>query len=130
MSYAVSQINVEVCLFFFKRDLIVLFFLLCLVNITVFRVPCIPITPISIDTFLKVLELLPLESLSAILEYRFALQQQQNSKKMCHFMFSVEKIVYVTCMLDNNSLIHRVLYNCVALQIIVFNQNNKYCFIL
>ena len=45
--------------------------------------PCIPITPISNDTFLKVLELLPLESLSAILEYRFALQQQHKSKKMC-----------------------------------------------
>ena len=61
---------------------------------TVFRVsialPCIPITPISSDTCLKVLELLPLESLSAILEYRFALQQQQKSKKMCHLMFSVE----------------------------------------
>ena len=86
-------------MFFF----VVLFLLL---SILVFRVsvslPCIPITPISIDTFLKVLELLPLESLSAILEYRFALQQQQKSKKMCHLMFSVEKFAHVTCMLDNN----------------------------
>ena len=90
-----------------------------LVNITVFRVsvalPCTPIIPISIDTVLKVLELLPLENLSTILEYRFALQQQQKSKKMCQFMFSVgpnstilrprfsvEKIAYATCMLDNN----------------------------
>ena len=92
-----------------------------MVNITVFRVsvafPCTPITPISIDTVLKVLELLPVENLSTILEYRFALQQQQKSKKMCHFMFSLgpnstilhpmfsaEKIAYVTCMLDNNSI--------------------------
>ena len=76
------------------------------VYITVFRVsvalPCIPITPISIDTFLKVLVILHLESLSAILEYRFALQQQQKSKKMCHLMFSVEKFAHVTYMLDNN----------------------------
>ena len=50
---------------------------------------CTPITPISIDTVFKLLELLPLESLSTILEYRFALQQQQKSKKMCHFMFSL-----------------------------------------
>ena len=82
--------------------------------LTVFRVsvslPSMPITPISIHTFLKVLELLPLESLSAILEYRFALQQQQKSKKMCHLMFSVEKFARVTCMLDNNLLIHIVLY--------------------
>ena len=64
-----------------------------LVNITVFRVsvalPYTPITPISIDTVFKMLELLPLEILSTILEYRFALQQQQKSKKMCHFMFSL-----------------------------------------
>ena len=69
------------------------FFSFIVVNITVFRVslalPCTPITPISIDTVLKLLELLPLESLSTILEYRFALQQQQKSKKMCHFMFSL-----------------------------------------
>ena len=81
--------------FFFKCDLIVCFCFVFVVNITVFRVSvalsCIPITPISIDTFLKVLELLPLESLSAILEYRFALQKQQKSKKMFHLMFSVEK---------------------------------------
>ena len=79
---------------------------LVVVSITVF--PCIPITPISTDTFLKVLELLPLESLSTILEYRFALQQHQKSKKMCHLMFSV-KIAHVTCMLDNNLFINRVL---------------------
>ena len=75
------------------------FFFFFFVN-TVFRVsvalPCIPITPISIDTFLKVLELLPLESLSAILEYRFAFQQQPMSKKIYHLMFSVEK----TCSCD------------------------------
>ena len=57
------------------------------VNISVFRVsvefPCIPMI---------VLELFPLESLSAILEYMFKLQQQEKSKKMCHLMFSVEKI--------------------------------------
>ena len=45
---------------------------------------------------------LPLESLSAILEYMFALQQQEKSKKMCHFMFPVEKFAHVTCMLDDN----------------------------
>ena len=95
--------------------LLLFFFFVCfLVNITVFRVsvplPCIPITQISIHTFLKVLELLPLESLSAMLEYKFALQQQQKSKKMCHLMFSVEKFARVTCMLDNNLLINRVLY--------------------
>ena len=93
----------------FLCALFVLFCLLLFVfaSITVFRVlplPCIPITPISIHTFLKVLELLPLESLSAILQYRLALQQQQKSKKM---MFSVEKFAHVTCMLDN---IIRVLY--------------------
>ena len=98
-----------VCLF-------VLFVCCCFffVNITVFRVsvalPCIPIIPISTDTFLKVLELLHLESLPAILEYGFALQQQQKSKKICHFIFSVEQIAYVTCMLDNNLLIYRVFY--------------------
>ena len=64
--------------------------------------PCIPITLISIDTFLKVPELLPLESLSAILEYMFALPQQQKSKKMCHLMFSVKKKnAHVTWMLDD-----------------------------
>ena len=95
------------------------FFPFFLVNITVFRVsvalPCTPITLISVYTVLKVLELLPLENLSTILEYQFALQQQQKSKKMCHFMFSLgpnstilgprfsaEKIAYVTCMLENN----------------------------
>ena len=97
--------------FFFV--VVVLFVCFC-VNITVFRVsvplPCIPITPISIHTFLKVLELLSLESLSAILEYKCALQQQQKSKKMCHLMFSVETFARVTCMLDNNLLINRVLY--------------------
>ena len=90
------------------------FFFFFFVNITVFRVsvplPCIPVTPISIHTFLKVLELLPSESLSAILQYRFALQQQQKSKKMCDLIFSVEKFARVTCMLDNNLLINRVLY--------------------
>ena len=98
----------SVCFFFF------FFFFFFFVTITVFRVsvalPYIPIIPISIDTFLKVLELHPLESLPAILEYRFALQQQQKSKKICHFMFSVEQIAYVTCMLDNNLLIYRVFY--------------------
>ena len=71
------------CVFFFA------------VNITVpVDLPCIP---------MKVLELLPLESLSAILKYMFALQQQEKSKKICHFMFSVEKkIAHVTCMLDDN----------------------------
>ena len=39
---------------------------------------CIPTTPISVETVL-VLELLTLESLSAILEYMFALQQQEKS---------------------------------------------------
>ena len=51
---------------------------------------------------MKVLELLPLQSLSAILEYMFALQQQEKSKKMCHLMFSVETFAHVTCMLDDN----------------------------
>ena len=32
----------------------------------------------------------------------FALPQQQQSKKMCHLIFSVEKIANVTCMLDDN----------------------------
>ena len=64
------------------------------VNIAVsVHLPCIP---------MKVLELFPLESLCAILEYMFALQQQEKSKKMRHLMFSVEKIVHVTCMLDDN----------------------------
>ena len=90
-----SRINVElffsnVIFFFFFFFLVLSFFL---VNITVFRVSvalsCTPITPMSIDTVLKLLELLPLESLSTILEYRFALQQQQKCKKMCHFMFSL-----------------------------------------
>ena len=108
-----------------------------LVNITVFRVsvalPCTPITPISIDTVLKVLELLLLESLSSILEYRFALQQQQKSKKMCHFMFSlgpnstilgprisVVKIAYVTCMLDNNLIGYYTL--CSTSNILLLNK--------
>ena len=47
------------------------------------------------------LELLPLESLSAILEYMFTLQQQEKSKKMRHLLFSVEKIANVTGMLDD-----------------------------
>ena len=51
---------------------------------------------------MKVLELFPLESLSAILEYMFALQQQEKSKKMCHLMFSVDNSSHVTCMLDDN----------------------------
>ena len=34
--------------------------------------------------------------------YMFALPQQQQSKKMCHLIFSVEKIANVTCMLDDN----------------------------
>ena len=42
------------------------------------------------------------------LSFYFALQQQQKSKKMCHLMFSV-KIAHVTCMLDNNLFINRVL---------------------
>ena len=45
---------------------------------------------------------IPLESLSAILEYMFALQQQEKSKKMCHLMFPVEKFALVTSMLDDN----------------------------
>ena len=49
-----------------------------------------------------VLELLPLESVSAILEYMFKLQQQEKSKKMCYLMFSVEISAYVACMLDDN----------------------------
>ena len=76
------------------------------VSIAVFRVsaalPCFPITPISIETVLKALELFPLESLSAILEYMFALQQKEKYKKMWHSMFSVEKFALVTCMLDDN----------------------------
>ena len=116
-------------------------------HITVFRVsialPCTPITPISIDTVLKVLKLLPLESLSTILEYRFALQQQQRSRKMSYFMFSlgpnstilgprcsVEKSAYVTWMLDNNLLICRILYIVYHFKQFVFNQNNKYWVIL
>ena len=99
---------------FFSCFCLFVFVVVVVVNITVFRVsvalPCIPIAPVSTDTFLKVLELLPLESLSAILEYRFALQQQQKSKKMCHLMFSVEKFAHVTCMLDNNLLLNRILY--------------------
>ena len=67
------------------------------VNIAAFRLSvalsCIP---------MKVLELFPLKSLSAILEYMFALQQQEKSQKMCHFMFSIETFVHVTCMLDDN----------------------------
>ena len=105
-----------------------IFFLSFLVNITIFRVsvglPCTPITPILVDTVLQVLELLPPESLSTILEYRLAFQQQQKSKKMCHFIFSlgpnstifgprfsVEKIAYVTCMLDNNLIGYYTLYS-------------------
>ena len=42
---------------------------------------------------MKVLELFPLESLSTILEYMFALQQQEK--------FPVEKFAHVTCMLDH-----------------------------
>ena len=76
------------------------------VSIAVFHVsealPCIPIIPISAETVLKVLELLPLESLSAILEYMFALQQQEKSKKMCHLMFSIERFAHMTCLLDDN----------------------------
>ena len=75
------------------------------VSIAVFRVsvalPCNLITPISTETVVKVLELLPLESLSAILEYMFALQQQEESKKLCYLMYSVENIAHVTCMLDD-----------------------------
>ena len=60
------------------------------VSIAVFRVsvalPCTLITPIS--------KLHPLENLSAILEYVFALQQQEKFKKMCHFMFPVETFVH------------------------------------
>ena len=48
------------------------------------------------------LELLPLESLSAILEYMFALQQQEKSKEMRHLMFSAEKFANVTWILDDN----------------------------
>ena len=63
-----------------------IFLLFFVVSIAVFRVstalPCFPITPISIETVLKALELFPLESLSAILEYMFALQQQEKYKKM------------------------------------------------
>ena len=70
------------------------FFFFFAVNIAVsVDFPCIP---------MKVLELLSLESLSAILEYMFALQQQEKSKKMCQLMFSVEKFAHVTCMLDDN----------------------------
>ena len=73
------------------------------VNISIsVDLPCIP---------MKMLDLLPLESLSAILEYMFALQQQEKCKKMCHLMFSVEKFAHVTRMLDDNWGIH-----CVALQ--------------
>ena len=36
------------------------------------------------------------------MEYMFALQQQEQSKKMRHLMFSVEKFAKVTCMLDDN----------------------------
>ena len=92
-----------VCFVCFVVVVFCFFLFVFFVNITVFRVSvallCIPIIPISIDTFLKVLELLSLEYIE---EYRFALQQQQKSKKICHFMFSVEQIAYVTCMLDNN----------------------------
>ena len=58
-------------------------------------------TNINLHIF-KVLELFPLESLSGILEYMFALPQQQKSKKMCHLIFSVKKIAHGTCMLDDN----------------------------
>ena len=72
----------------------VLFFFCIAVNIAVsLELPCIP---------MKVLELFPLERLSAILEYMFALQQQEKSKKMCHLMFSVDNSSHVTCMLDDN----------------------------
>ena len=70
----------------------IIFDVIFAVSIAVFRVsvalPCIPITPIS--------KLLPLGSLSAILEYMFALQQQEKSMKMCHLSFSVEKCAHVT----------------------------------
>ena len=63
-----------------------IFLLFFVVSIAVFRVsaalPYFPITQISIETVLKALELFPLESLSAILEYMFALQQQEKYKKM------------------------------------------------
>ena len=88
------RINVDflfskvICVFFF-------FFFFFAVNISIsVDLPCIPMK--------MMLELLPLESLSAILEYMFALQQQEKSKKMCHLMFSVEKFAHVTCMLDDN----------------------------
>ena len=79
------------------------FVLFCFcVNITVFRVsvalPCIPITPLSIDTFLKVLKLRSLESLSAILEYRFAFQQAgcwilffNQNNKYCFIHYSLRR---------------------------------------
>ena len=64
--------------------------------------PCIPITPISVETVLKMLELLSFESLSPILEYMFALQQQERSKKMCHLIFFVDTFAHVACKLDDN----------------------------
>ena len=68
-----SRINVE--LFFQMWFDSVFSFFLSFWSILQFFValPCTPITPISIHIVLKVLELLPLESLSTILKYRFAL---------------------------------------------------------
>ena len=57
--------------FFILFYFLFFYFLFFAVSIAVFRVsvalPCIPFTPISTETFLKVLWLLPIESLPAIL---------------------------------------------------------------
>ena len=78
--------------------LFILFLFFFALSIAAFRVTvalhCFRITPIS--------KLLLLDSLFAILEYMFALQQQEKSIKMCQFIFSVEKFAHVTCMLDDN----------------------------
>ena len=71
------------------------FFFFLLSVLQVFRIselcPAFLSHQYQLKQFLKVMELLPLESLSAILEYMFALQQEEKSKKMCHLMFSIEK---------------------------------------
>ena len=100
------RINIEP--FFFKYDLILCF--LCVLFITIFRVS-VPLPCTHINSYIfECAGVASLRKLVPILKYRFALRQQQKYKKMCHLMFSVEKFARVTCMLDNNLLIDRILY--------------------
>ena len=70
MPYTFQSNKLRFFLIFFYLFFYLLFFFFA-VSIAVFRVsvalPCIPFTPISTETFLKVLWLLPIESLPAIL---------------------------------------------------------------